>query len=58
MRTYLEEVQQLLAVQDSHEKEKELRRRKITQVYLYRRHFIGGFYGAAEIFLTPGKTTV
>jgi hypothetical protein len=34
------------------------RRRKIGQIYLYRRNSIGGFYGASEIFLTPRKTTV
>ena len=38
--------------------EERIRRRKIGQIYLYRRNFIGGFYGASEIFLTPRKTTV
>jgi hypothetical protein len=37
---------------------KGFRRGKIGQIYLYRRNFIGGFYGASEIFLTPRKTTV
>ena len=37
---------------------REFRRRKIGQMYLYRRNFIGGFYGASEKFLTPPKTTV
>ena len=36
----------------------DFRRRKIGQIYLYRRNFTGGFYGASEIFLTPRKTTV
>ena len=35
-----------------------LRRRKIGEIYLCRRNFIGAFYGASEIFLTPRKTTV
>ena len=35
-----------------------LRRRKLGQIYLYRRNFIRGFYGASEIFLTPRETTV
>ena len=35
------------------------RRRRIGQICLHRRNFIGGFYGALEIlFLTPRKTTV
>ena len=34
------------------------RRGKIGQIYLYRTTFIGGFYGASEIFLTARKTTV
>ena len=34
------------------------RRRKVGQMYPYRRIFIAGFYGASEIFLTPSKTTV
>ena len=34
------------------------RRRKIGQIYLCSRNFIGGLSGASEIFLTPRKTTV
>jgi hypothetical protein len=37
-------------------KDLRIRRRKIGQIYLYRRNFIGGFYGASERFLTPRKT--
>ena len=35
-----------------------LGRRKIGQSFLHRRNFIGGFYGATEIFLRPRKTPV
>ena len=35
--------------------ERPVRRRKIGQIYLYRRNSIRGFYGASEIFLTPVK---
>ena len=36
-----------------------VRRRKIGQIYLYRRKFKGElFYGASELFLTPLKTKV
>ena len=31
---------------------------RVRQIYLYGRYFIGGFYAASEIFLTPRKTTV
>jgi hypothetical protein len=34
-----------------------VRRREISQIYLYRRNFIGGFYGDSETFLRPRKTT-
>ena len=40
------------------EKERQLRRRKINQIYLYGRNFIGRDYGVSEIFLRPRKTTV
>ena len=29
-----------------------------NRIYLYRRNFIGRFFGASEIFLRPRKTTV
>ena len=35
-----------------------LRRRQIGQIYLHGRNFMGGFYEASEIFLTPRKRTV
>ena len=35
-----------------------VRRRDIGQLYLYMRNFMGGFYGASEIFLRPRKTKV
>jgi hypothetical protein len=35
-----------------------LRRREIGQILIGRRKFIGGFYGASEIFLRPRKTKV
>ena len=35
-----------------------VRRGKMGQIYLYRRNFIGGFYGASEMFLRPRKTQV
>ena len=33
-----------------------LRRRKMGQIMIGRRKFMGGFYGASEIFLRPRKT--
>ena len=35
-----------------------VRRGKMGEIYIYRINFIGGFYGASEIFLIPRKTAV